>query len=77
MYKPIALLNVDVKFKCNVKLLSSILADRPNKIMPDIVDLDQTGFIKIRPLSENVRRTLNIIELPGRLSLRHVEALAL
>ncbi len=55
-YRPITLLNVDQK------LLSSILADRLAKIMPDIIDIDQTGFIKSRQLSDNVRRTLNIMD---------------
>lgn len=43
------------------KLLSSILADSLAKVMPDIIDLDQTGFITNRQLSD-VRHTLNIIE---------------
>lgn len=55
-YRPITLLNIDQK------LLSSILANRLAKVMPDIIDLDQTGFISNRQLSDNVRRTLNIIE---------------
>lgn len=56
-YRPIALLNSDQK------LLSKILALRLEKVLPYIVNEDQTGFIKGRNSSDNMRRLLNIIQL--------------
>ena len=55
-YRPISLLNVDQK------IFTSIIANRLSYILPDIINLDQTGFVKDRLLSDNVRRTLNIID---------------
>ncbi len=52
--RPITLLNVDQK------LLSAILADRLTKIVTQIIDPDQTGFIPNRHLPDNVRRTLEL-----------------
>lgn len=51
------MLNVDLK------LLSKILVLRLEKILPSIIDEDQTGFIKGRSSSNNIRRLLNVIEL--------------
>lgn len=56
-YRPIALLNSDQK------LLSKILALRLEKVLPDIICNDQTGFMKGRHSSDNMRRLLNIIQL--------------
>ena len=56
-YRPIALLNSDQK------LLSKILALRLEKVLPCIINEDQTGFVKGRSSSDNVRRLLNIIQL--------------
>ena len=61
-YRPITLLNVDQK------LLSSIIANRLSKIIPFIIDPDQTGFIPDRYLSDNVRRTLNIIDFSKKMN---------
>lgn len=55
-YRPISLLNTDYK------LLSFILASRLTKILPQLIDPDQTGFIAQRQLVDNVRQTLNIME---------------
>ncbi len=54
-YRPIALLNVDRK------LLSKILAMRLENILPKIIGTDQTGFIRGRNSSDNIRRLLNMI----------------
>lgn len=56
-YRPIAPLNL------NIKLLSKILALRLERVSPFIIREDQTGFIKCRNSSHNVRRLLNIINL--------------
>lgn len=55
-YRPICLLNTDHK------LLSSLLATRLAKTIPQLINPDQTGFISQTEFVDNVRRTLNIIE---------------
>lgn len=55
-YRPISLLNTDQK------ILSGIIADRLKKIVPSIINTDQTGFIMDRQMVDNVRHTLNIME---------------
>ena len=58
-YRPISLLNVDVK------ILAKILAKRLETGLPSVISEDQTGFIRARQLSSNVRRLLNIISSPS------------
>ncbi len=55
LYRPISLLNVDVK------ILAKMLAKRLESVLPTIIHSDQTGFIKNRLLSHNIRRAFNII----------------
>lgn len=54
-YRPIALINVDAK------IFTAILAHRLQKIIACYVKQDQTGFIPTRCMSDNIRRTLNVI----------------
>ena len=56
-YRPIALQNQDIK------LLSKILALRLERVLPFLTREDQTGFIKGRSSSFNVRRLLHIINI--------------
>ena len=55
-YRPLSLLNVDIK------LFAKMLALRLEPLMNKLIHPDQTGFVKSRLSSENVRRLLHIIE---------------
>ena len=55
-YRPISLLNVDLK------LLSYTLAQRLKKILPKIINEDQTGYIKNRFIGFNLRQIQDIID---------------
>ena len=65
-YRPISLLNVDLK------LLSYVLAQRLKKVLEKIVNNDQTGYIKNRFIGFNHRQIqdimilLNLIMLKGQ-----------
>uniref|UniRef100_A0A8C4S006 Reverse transcriptase domain-containing protein n=1 Tax=Erpetoichthys calabaricus TaxID=27687 RepID=A0A8C4S006_ERPCA len=59
-YRPISLLNNDVK------ILSKILARRMEKVLPSVISQDQTGFIKGRHPSSNLRRLFNVIYSPAK-----------
>ena len=64
-WRPITLLTVDYK------ILSSVLAMRRKSNLSDIMHEDQTGFIKKRQMSENIRKVIEIVDyleledLPG------------
>ena len=60
-YRPLSLLNADVK------LYAKVLALRLEPFMSKLVNPDQTGFIKTRLASDNVRRLLHIIEASSAL----------
>ena len=55
-YRPISLLNADVK------LFAKVLALRLEPLMNKLIHPDQTGFVKSRLSSDNVRRLLHIVE---------------
>lgn len=54
-YRPISLLNVDFK------LLSKLLARRLETVLPSIVSLDQTRFIRNRHSFFNLRGVFNVV----------------
>ena len=47
--RPISLLNTDYK------ILTRVIAKRLEKVLPKIINPDQTGYIKNRYIGENVR----------------------
>lgn len=54
-YRPISLLNHDMK------IFTSLLAKRLNKFIAEYVHPDQSGFIPTRQITDNIRRSLNVI----------------
>lgn len=58
-YRPISLLNVDVK------ILAKVLTRRLENILPSVICEDQTGFIKNRYSYFNIRRLFDILYLPS------------
>lgn len=55
-YRPLSLLNADLK------IYAKVLARRIQNHMPTLVSYNQTGFVKSRLASDNVRRLLHIID---------------
>ena len=54
-YRPLSLINSDIK------LYAKVLAIRLDKVLPKIIHMDQTGFVKNRFSSDNVRRLIHVI----------------
>ena len=55
-WRPITLLN------CDYKIMAAVLAARVHKVIGEIVHGDQTGYIKGRQASSNIRLTRDVIE---------------
>lgn len=60
-YRPISLINIDLK------ILAKILALRLEKVLPTLINTDQTGFIRNRMSSNNFQHLFHIIHEAGRL----------
>lgn len=54
-FRPISVLNQDYK------LFTSILARRIEIVLPDIINIDQTGFIRQRQTQDSIRRSLHVM----------------
>ena len=55
-WRPISLLNVDYK------ILTKVLSRRLQTILPQLINSDQTGFVKERYIGQNIRLLRDITE---------------
>ena len=55
-WRPISLLNTDYK------ILTRVLAQRLQKVLPKIINFDQQGYIKNRNIAFNIRQIQDIID---------------
>ncbi len=63
-YRPISLI------PCDLKIYAKIFASRLEKVIHSLIKEDQTGFIKGRNASDNMRRLLHILDFAD--STQHV-----
>lgn len=56
-YHPIALLNSDYN------IFAKILANRLSLLLPSLIHRDQVGFVPTRHVGDNIRRTIDLIDL--------------
>ena len=54
-WRPLTLLNLDYK------ILGKVFVNRLKKVLPDIIGHHQTGFMESREISENIRKTIDVI----------------
>ena len=60
--RPISLLNVDYK------ILTKAIAKRVEKVLPDIINVDQTGYVKGRYIGENIRLIQDVIHFTSQMN---------
>ncbi len=61
-YRPISVLDH--------KIFSSVIVNRLENIIPDLIDTDQTGFIKNRRTQDNTRRAIHLIDIMSRSNMK-------
>ena len=64
--RPISLLNVDYK------ILTKVIAKRIKKVLPTLINPDQTGYVKGRYVGENVRLIYDLIDYTDKLSKKGI-----
>ena len=69
-YRPISLTNVDYR------ILSSILEDRLQKVINELIDTDQTAYVKKRYIGNNIRLALDMIDHCKKVNLKGIMFLA-
>ena len=67
-WRPISLLNVDYK------IATKVIAKRSEKVLPDIINRSQTGYIKGRFIGENIRIIKDVMHYT---STRNIPGIAL
>ncbi|XP_053571736.1 uncharacterized protein LOC128661511 [Bombina bombina] len=55
-YRPISLLNSDIK------IYAKVIAHRINSVLPDLIHLDQAGFVPLRETRDNTIRITHILD---------------
>ena len=60
-WRPIALLNLN----CDYKIAAKAIANRLKRVIPKLVNSDQTGFIKGRFIGENIRIIDSVLNFTG------------
>ena len=64
--RPISLLNVDYK------ILTKVIAKRIEKVLPTLINPDQTGYFKGRYIGENVRLIYDLIRCTEKLNQKGI-----
>ena len=62
-WRPISLLNVDYK------IATRVLSKRIQKVLPQIISMDQQGYIKNRFIGYNIRQIQDIIDYTDKLNI--------
>lgn len=57
---------------CDYKILAKALALRMKRILQSIINRDQTGFMKDRNIAENIRKTIDVINLAHQHKTQHL-----
>lgn len=63
-YRPISLTNIDIR------LYSKIISNRLTPILPNYIELDQTGFMKGRETKDNIIKTCTLIEYAQKTAIQ-------
>ena len=64
--RPISLLNVDYK------ILTKVIAKRIEKVLPTLINPDQTGYVKGRYIGENVRLISDLMHYADKLKQKGI-----
>lgn len=59
-YRPIALLNSDLK------IFTKLFSTRLNTILPSLIHKDQVGFVPLRQAGDNTRKVIDLVDVANR-----------